>query len=372
MPAKRTPLRDTDQKIDLIDHMNDDHKEELLFIAQTHGASGITHATLKDIFEEGCVLHVTTSANSTPAELWVPFVLRGDLEEQILYVAYSAMVRQGQSLGNKKKQFFEVVRSEYVTPHLFRVYLTSDKAFPADAPGFAWLFSLKTLNQQPDTPQQPARQSLLAHWMNRLFIWGLRYLSFQRREKIMMSFTKDMRYYTLRQVSQQAGKSVAAVDVYLHGDTPGGNWATSLKPGDIISTTSEYVEHTDHLHNGKALLIADETSLPTVAALLENWRNRQPPYVISITTDKEDQHYLDDLVLPEGTEVFHVAGGHTHVHATVIDLIRQMPDIEVAWGALENNDAKQIRKYLREERKLEGKTNRLKGYWKRKENPAHP
>lgn len=367
MPAKRTPIRDTDQKIDLIDHMNDDHREELLIVAQAHSDEVMSNAMLQDIFEEGCILQVTTTDGAT-SEQWIPFVLKGDLEEQILYVAYSAMVRQGKSLGNKKKHYFEVVGSHYVTPHLFRLLLTSERAFPTNAPGFAWLFSLKTFQQQPKEPATPQRQSTLAQLGNRLFFWGLRFLSFQRREKIMMSFTKDLRYYTLRSVTNDNGQSIAAVDIYLHGDTPGGNWATSLQPGNMIVSTSEYEEHTDHLTTGNALLIADETSLPTVAALLENWQNALPPHVISITSDTQDSIYLDTVIKPAGTQIHHVQGNTDDVHDKVIALIRTIPDLDVAWGALENNDAKRIRKYLREERHLEGKTNRIKGYWKRKEN----
>lgn len=370
MPITTTPVSDLDAKIDIIDHINDDHHEEVLTIAHAHGQPDASSAVLSEIYEEGCQILVTTAESSTQTELWVPFVLKGDLEEQILYLAYSAMSRQGKSLDSGKKQYFDVIGHEYVTPHMLRLHLTSQRPFPENMPGFAWLFSLKTLNQLPTATDKAQPQSRLQQWMNRLLLWSLRYLSIKRREKIMMSFTRDMRYYTLRQVttSDDGKKAIASVDVYIHGDTPGGNWARHLQPGDIIVSTSEYEEHTEHLANGRALLIADETSLPTIAALLEHWHNPVPPYVISITQDPADKHYLDNLPLPAGTIVHHVHGTGGTVHDKVIQLIRDLGDIDVSWGAMEHKDAKLIRKYLREERGLEGKANRIKGYWKHKEH----
>lgn len=361
---QHTPITDLDAKIDIIDHLNDDHQAELLAIAQAHGHAEAAFATLLDIFVEGCTLEVRQSAHSAATQVWIPFVLRGDLEEQILYLAHSAMVKQGKSLHHSQKQYFEVLEQTMVTSHMLRLYLMTDKPLPPNAPGFAWLFSLKVLNASPDVHTE--KNSFIHRWLQRIFIRVLPHLSQQKREKIMLSMVKDMRYYTLRKVEYREGSEIAWVDVYLHGITAGGEWAKSLQTGDIIHSTSEYTEATDHLHQGQTLLIADETSLPTALALLENWHNPIPPILINVLHDKAEHAYVNQMDAPAGTGFYYIDSNSTSLAQEIIDIIESLPSIDAAWAALENTLAKKIRKYLREEHGLLGINNRVKGYWSKK------
>ena len=363
-PKQHTPIADLDAKIDIIDHLNDDHQTELLAIAQAHGHTDAAIAKLLDIFVEGCYLTVYQSTHTTATQVWIPFVLRGDLEEQILYLAHSAMVKQGKSLHHNQKQYFEVLGQTMVTPHMLRLYLKTDKPLPPNAPGFAWLFSLKVLNATPDAPSEA--NGLIQRLFQRIFLRVLPHLSQQRREKIMLSMVKDMRYYTLRKVEYPEGGEIAWVDVYLHGMTAGGEWAKMLQTGDIIHSTSEYTEATDHLHQGHTLLIADETSLPTVLALLENWHNPIPPVVINVLHDEAEHDYVNQIDIPVGTDMYYIDSKSDSLSQEIIDVIKSLPQIDAVWAALENNLAKKIRKYLREEHGLLGSNNRVKGYWSKR------
>ena len=103
------------------------------------------------------------------------------------------------------------------------------------------------------------------------------------------------RYYTLRKAWQTPTGIRAWVDVFLHGDTLGGSWAQSLQVGDTIITKREFPEKVEHLRDGQALLIADETSMPTVARLLEGWGNTTPPLVVCVTHNAADQRYFDTV-----------------------------------------------------------------------------
>lgn len=47
-----------------------------------------------------------------------------------------------------------------------------------------------------------------------------------------------------------------------------------------------------------------------------------------------------------------------------MELLKKFTQLDQVWGALENNAAKQIRHYFRNERKLSGKNNHIKGYWR--------
>ena len=358
---QHTPIADLDAKIDIIDHLNDDHQTELLAIAQAHGHADAAIAKLLDIFVEGCYLTVYQSTHATATQVWIPFVLRGDLEEQILYLAHSAMVKQGKSLHHNQKQYFEVLGQTMVTSHMLRLYLKTDQPLPPNAPGFAWLFSLKVLNAAPDAT--PEASGAIQKLFQRIFLRVLPHLSKQRREKIMLSMVKDMRYYTLRKVEQREGSEIAWVDVYLHGMTTGGEWAKMLQAGDIIHSTSEYTEATDHLHQGQTLLLADETSLPTVLALLENWHNPIPPILINVLHDEAEHDYVNQIEIPVGTDVHFIDSKCESLDQRVIAVIQALPKIDAVWAALENSLAKKIRKYLREEQGLLGSNNRVKGYW---------
>ncbi len=366
MTTQRTPLADQDKKIDLIEHINNDHPDEVLSIAQIYCSPQASTAYIEDVFEEGCLIKIT--ANGQTESTWLPFVLEGDLEEKVLYLAYDAMVRQGKSLSGRKKQYFNVVGKEYPSANMLRLVLKSQSPLPLDTPGYAWMFSLKALTQVPVKIVKPVtKTSFVNQWFNRLFLWWLRRISPRRREKMLRAMSKGLRYYTLRKARKSTPElthaDLAEVDVFVHGDTPGGLWAQQLQVGDIVHSTSEYHEHLEHIHQGNIVLIADETSLPTVAALLENWHNPTAPVVIVITTDKADQHYLPDTLLPQGGMVHRLVNPDNPAQ-DVIAILSGCNVIDAAWGALENNEAKTIRKYLRDIRQLNGKLNRVKGYWK--------
>ena len=87
------------------------------------------------------------------------------------------------------------------------------------------------------------------------------------------------------------------VNTYIHGDTPGGNWRERLEAATQLKSVRDYPEKIAHLNEGQCLLICDETSMPTVANLLENWQNTIAPIVIVVTNDDADTAYLQDIEL---------------------------------------------------------------------------
>ncbi|MDO4776993.1 MAG: SIP domain-containing protein [Cardiobacteriaceae bacterium] len=351
-----TPLSDPQHKADILDHINDDHSEELLIITRAYGKADAKSARLIDIYQEGCLID---TGEGEP--LYIPFQLKGDLEENILYLAYDAMVRAGKPLDASTKHYFTVQSRTMLTPRLLRLAVNSAGTLP-DEPGYALCFVLKTLEKLPqNTPAARERLSFVMQWANRLFLLVMKHLSPARRQKIFDGMNKGKRYYSVR------GKNADGhllIDIYLHGESPGSLWAQSLKRGDIIHSIHDYREHTDHLAHGQTLLIADETALSTVAALLENWQNPVPPAVILITHHPEEQAYLSDDILPPGSALHRLAY-HDSLTTELTALIDSLPAIDAAWGALENHAAKVVRHHLRQRYQLDGRHNRIKAYWKK-------
>jgi len=189
----------------------------------------------------------------------------------------------------------------------------------------------------------------------------------------------------------------ALVDVFLHGDTPGGSWAQSLQSGDTVVTKREFPEKTEHLRDGQALLIADETSMPTVARLLELWKNPKPPLVVCVTQDIADQCYFDAVKMRSSLDGIDNDNSDTDSdcntesrkdnHFTVLPIVTNQANsgaelatlidsqlggylthnplqIGKVWGALEANTAKALRPLLKDRLALSRTDVVVKVYWR--------
>ncbi|OOF56243.1 hypothetical protein BKK56_04500 [Rodentibacter genomosp. 2] len=351
-------MTNNQDKIDLIEHVNEDHLAELLDISQVFCSPNIKTVKLNDVFENG----IEILADSK--KYFVPFNLQiGDPHEKIQYLAYSAKIRLGKPLNAKTNRYFEVLATEKVTPNMLRLTLKSDVPIP-DEIGLAWNFSLKTLEKMPKIVEFSTKLTACGKLFHRILLWGLRYLSVEKRGRVLYSFYKDRRYYTLRSALKSGEKNfydLALVDIYLHGDTRGGMWANGLQIGDIISAGAEYHEHTEHLQSGYCVLIGDETALPTVASILEKWQNPISPVVICLTQSQAEQSYLSDEAMSNVGKIHYIQS--TSNATNIIDVLKSLPQIDNVWGAFEHQNAKEVRFYLRTERGLSANQNRVKGYW---------
>ncbi|TNH03782.1 hypothetical protein FHQ26_03260 [Testudinibacter sp. TR-2022] len=328
---KRTPLADQIQKIDIIEHVTEDHYRELLAISRVYLNSETETVNFIDLFEEGMLLTIQYG-DQQKTDL-IPFLATGEIHHKVRHLAMTAIERSSDSQSQAKHQFFDVLHNQMITKNICRLTLKSSQPLPIDKPGYAWNFSLTTFDHIPDMAE--------------------------------LKINEQRRYYTLRQAKKSSAtvafNDIAFVDVFLHGNTPGSVWSRNLQQGDIIHSAGDYNEKTDHLEQGNTVLIADETSLPTVAWLLENWKNPLPPTVISITHQIEDQDYLNNSQLPENSQIHHLH--YSNCADNLLQILETIPQIDSVWGAFEHHAAKIIRQYLRTQRKLDARQNRVKGYW---------
>lgn len=379
MTDQRTPISNTDEKIDLIEHLNTDHLDDIDVIVSQHSDKPFDTAILKDIYEEGCVVNVKTHDQSK--DLFIPFTIKGELEEKIIYLSYNARIKSGEALDDIKKQYFEVVSSRYITQNLLQIQLSSNLTINPESPDFAYLFTLKKLEKiAPDKNGS----HMSSHWLNKLFLMIMRVLSSKQRQKILLSMYKDKRFYTVRKAWQENGQHQAYIDIFLHGDTAGSTWAKNLKTGDIILSTNQYKGHTAHLSSGKTVLIADETAFPALASMLETWNNPIAPHIITISHTEDDQSYFDGLQpiyqsrhkIIASNDIANKNTGRNNsvsdnsvsnsIAKQVIAHLSTLGQIDGIWGGFEGADAKEIRKYARNTLKIAPKHNRVSGYWAKK------
>lgn len=370
-----TPIQDIDKKIDIIDHVNQDHTEELLAIAKSYQSQiktppqgEILSVNVLDIFQEGMQIAIVLTGDTTEISIFVPFDIEGELEDKILYQAYSSIVQQGRDFSGGRKRIFSVIDKQNITKHMVRLTVESKTPLPEYYPGYAYVFLLKALKKRPDHSKTSSDKM---HWskrfFDRTFIALMKYLPSKNRQKLLQLANKDARIYTLRKSwKSQANNDFinqGYIDIFTHGETAGSRWANGLTVGDIIISRSEAKDKHPHLLSGQALLIADETAYPAMAGILEHWKNPLPPYIIVISESENEQCYFEENHLLGVSQTHRVICSPENQGSRVLEIIKKIADIDVVWAAFESESAKVVRHYLRNNRKIIGKNNHTKAYW---------
>lgn len=362
MKVQRIKVKNEEHKIDMIAHVNEDHMNELYEIVYAYTPyKEFESAQLIDLFENGCLLAVEITKD-TKEELFVPFTIKGALEEKVLYLAYKAMIANGKPIADGKKQYFEVIDRTVVTKNMVRITVKSDAFIPNDMPGFSYLFVLKKLERVRKENVKNKEMTSFSKLMNSLLLFLFKILSSKQRNAILTSMHKNNRYYTVRKAWKEGELYFAFIDIYIHGQTNGGAWAKSLQKGDVIYSVNEYKEKAEHLQEGKALLVGDETALPAIGAILEQWENPILPHVIVITNDIAEHLYLDAEATPY---IAHNIVNSDRLFEDIMEKVKGIGEIDTVWGALEKETSTKLRSYFRKTLQIPNTQNRVIGYWKK-------
>lgn len=372
----KIPLDVADKTL-FIDHVNEEHQDELAMFINIFTKASIREDSVPSIVElysDGMLLALTSIDNNQtdpenaphPTEQYFvhftsPVVDAASLQEQYITLLQRAATKLGKRTIKLRDQFFTVMDGYYASPNMYRLLVTAPDNTPLNQPGYAYLLDLNA--------------SFAASKLD----------SGERRDSNDSDNTDEFqgvyRYYSLRKAWQNADSSSvhAWIDVYIHGDTSGGNWAKSLDTGMKIKSVREYPEKLEHLTDGQCLLICDETSLPTVANLLENWQNPLSPLVIAITNDSKDINYLHDITLSEHLskdERFRQDNLLHIINTPATALTEQMMTtlssrltttpikIDKVWGALEAANIKSLRPQLKSVLGLSRQDMTIQVYWR--------
>lgn len=366
----KTPLYIAD-KDQFISHVNEEHQDELAMFINAFTSTTVSEydiASIKELYTDGILMGVATTnhdndtlANTTTLSsqyfinFTTPISESTTLQEQYITLLQTSANKLGKRTIKLQEQRFTVINGYYASPNMYRLVVTVPDNTPLSHPGYAYLFELDSdgLSAQKNHSKDHSKDS----------------------DKPLQ------RYYTLRKAWQDSSNSSvqAWIDVYIHGDTAGGSWALALDCGVQIKTVREYPEKTEHLSEGQCLLICDETSLPTVANLLENWQNPLPPLIIAITNDPEDIRYLHMLTLSHQLRhnahflqdnLCHLINTPTtditeQIMALLNTQFARLPlKIDKVWGALEAEDIKSLRQQLKSTLGLSRQDMVIKVYWR--------
>ena len=366
----KTPL-DMADKAQFMSHVNEEHQDELAMFINAFTTTAVSEheiASIAELYTDGILMDVTTAhhdndtlTNSSKLsrqyfiDFTVPISDSMTLQEQYITLLQTSANKLGKRTIKLQEQRFTVINGYYASPNMYRLLVTAPDSTPLSHPGYAYLFELDAD--------------------------GLSATKHQSKDHSRDSDKPLQRYYTLRKAWRDSSSSSvqAWIDVYIHGDTAGGSWARALNCGSQIKTVREYPEKIEHLSTGQCLLICDETSLPTVANLLENWQNPLPPLVIAITNDPKDIRYLHTLTL--SNQLRHnahflqdnvcqlVNTPTTDITEQIMALLNtqfaRLPvNIDKVWGALEAADIKSLRQQLKATLGLSRQDMVIKVYWR--------
>lgn len=357
MPAitpTRTILIAAD-KARIIEHLNEEHQEELIGFAEIFATDQLLNekktklhqVNITQIYQEGIQIEAFIEDKQDTIDLFINFLQPIKHIDDLQYQYIALMQRFAKKMGKDSikiaKQSFTVLDNYLLTQNMRRLVLYANDQTPLThqrSAGYAYLFNLASKCSIQEN--MPSREHC---------------------------------YYTLRKVFEQQQRVMAWVDIYIHGKTSGGSWAQALQANDLITSKREFPEKVEHLNSGQALLIADETSLPTVARLLELWNNPTPPIIISITNRIQEQSYLANAAVDEALFnsmiVLPLVINYDQTNLTDIietTLANYLEDnpiiIEKVWGALEAKTVKLLRRKLQDRLNLSRTDCVLKVYWR--------
>lgn len=308
----RTPI-DRHEAQEIIEHVNEGHVPELILCARAFTSISVpTHTQMTDVFTDGFQLDVTDADGTTSH--FVPYSVPESPHVAIRATVDAAMKKLGIK-PEARVAHWRVLENRVLTPHFRRLVLDLGENTRVDwQPGYACRF---------DVPGQ-----------------------------------EHGRPYTLRRLNGQQTE----VDVYCHDHTLGSQWAEGLNAGDSVTVRGGRHEGMPDFSKGAALLLGDETALPTIAALLEGWAHEHPVHVLLEVRDPADQRYLDDVTVPAHCAVTWLTTG-VESGASIRHEFSGLAQAPAAvWGALEVESAKTTRKAL--QAAYPEADVRITGYWR--------
>ena len=188
-------------------------------------------------------------------------------------------------------------------------------------------------------------------------------------------------YYTVRRWRADAHELDA--HFVLHGDPDGhahgeggeaSAWAARAQVGDPVALwgpREAYLPPDGTTHH---LLVADETGLPGLAAIIESLPAGAPVTAIVEVPDEAERQPLADHVDLDVTWI-HRDGAEAGTTTNLVEAVAalgELPPGTYAWGAGESRAVTAVRKLLRNERGLARPAVSMTGYWRHQAHALDP
>ena len=177
------------------------------------------------------------------------------------------------------------------------------------------------------------------------------------------------RNFTVR--SFDAGAATIDVDVFLHGDIGRASaWALRASVGDPVGFAGPRTHWEPDPHARWTLLVADETGLPALLAILETLPAGHRALALAEVASDEERQSVNS---PAHVDLRWVSrdgrpAGTTTVLADAVRRLRLPPERGQAWGGGEALAMRDVRRHLVANHPAIASRN-LMGYWKHRRTP---
>lgn len=176
-----------------------------------------------------------------------------------------------------------------------------------------------------------------------------------------------LRWYTIRALRRDEGE--VDVDIVTHGDSgPGSAWAASARVGDTAAFRSGGALYSSW-DEARQLLVADETAVPALLAIIEERSRRGLPGLgegIEAHVEVPSAEVLAGLEVP-GAVTVHLRGTDAPGTAVLAALVADpaaTADLDYAWLCGESGLATSLRRHLVREAGTDKRRITFSGYWK--------
>lgn len=236
----------------------------------------------------------------------------------------------------------EVLRTEWLTPHMIRVV--------AGGPGLA------DFRQNGFTD---------AYVKLQFPVPGVTYPSPMDLKQVRAEYPRDqwpkMRTYTVRAYDPQSGE--LTIDFVYHGDEGlAGPWAAAVRPGDPLMFAGPGGGYAPSASADWHLLVGDEAALPAMGAALEAMPTGAVVHAVIEVADAAEEQSLVTKADARITWLHRAAG------ADLVETVRSMefpPGAVQAFVHGEADFVRVLRRHLLDERAVSKDLLSISGYWRR-------
>ncbi len=158
------------------------------------------------------------------------------------------------------------------------------------------------------------------------------------------------RVYTISDHRVVEGKVELDLDIALHDDGLGSDWALSCQRGDRVGLIDPHGSYAAPDDVGWQLLVADITGLPAAARILRRLEPGQHAEVVIVLTDP-----ADEIALPSAADVnvrWQVVAKETDIADALVEAVTscELPEADrYVWLAGEARASRAVRRHLRRE-----------------------
>jgi NADPH-dependent ferric siderophore reductase len=174
----------------------------------------------------------------------------------------------------------------------------------------------------------------------------------------------DFRVYTISDHRVVDGETRIDLDIALHDEGVGSEWARRCRPGDQVGLIEPHGLYAAPADVPWQLLVADITGLPAVARILRGLSSEQKAVVHVVLTDPGDE-----IALPSAADVdltWQLVEKETDICSALEEAVtsRDLPESDrYVWLAGEARSSRAVRRHLRRELKWPQSDFYTCGYW---------